>query len=62
MVLLAWVGNGFNNLFLTYILITIILLIPGMEHHGILHKYGSVLTQKLSDCTKMKSSEAKKEQ
>lgn len=59
--LLAWIGNSFNNLFLTYLLVTVILLIPGMEHHGILHKYGTVLTEKLSDCSFLKGSHIKKE-
>ncbi|KAF5300234.1 hypothetical protein FQR65_LT09188 [Abscondita terminalis] len=31
---LAWIGNSFNNLFLTYLFITTLLLVPGLEHHG----------------------------
>jgi len=59
---LAWIGNSFNNLFLTYILATVLLLVPGMEHHGILHKYGNALTQKISECAKLKIAQPKKEQ
>jgi len=59
---LAWIGNSFNNLFLTYLLVTILLLMPGMEYHGILHKYGSTLSHKLSECAKLKIAQPKKEQ
>lgn len=49
LILLAWLGNVFNNLFLTYLLVTIMLLVPGMEYHGILRRYGVLMSQKLSD-------------
>lgn len=29
---LAWIGNTYNNLFLTYVFVTVILLIPGMKN------------------------------
>lgn len=45
----AWMGNAFNNLFLTYLFVTIILLIPGMEHQGVLRRYGVFMSQKFSD-------------
>lgn len=47
--MLAWLGNAFNNLFLTYLFVTIMLLVPGMEYHGILRRYGVLMSQKLSD-------------
>lgn len=49
LIMLAWLGNVFNNLFLTYLFVTIMLLIPGMEYHGILRRYGVVMHQKLSN-------------
>lgn len=36
---LAWLGNIINNLLLTYVLITSAILLPGLKHHGLLHKY-----------------------
>lgn len=45
----AWIGNIFNNLFLTYLVVISILLVPGLEKQGILPKYGNMLSQKLCD-------------
>lgn len=46
---LAWIGNNINNLFLTYLFIIAILLFPGMEQNGIIHLYTKILTQKIGD-------------
>jgi hypothetical protein len=35
---LAWIGCTFNNLFLAYVLVTFLVLLPGMEHNGIISK------------------------
>ncbi|XP_018336434.1 ADP-ribosylation factor-like protein 6-interacting protein 1 isoform X3 [Agrilus planipennis] len=61
---MAYIGNLFNNLFLTYIFITSTLLIPGMLHNGMLQKYGAIITQAFSgiaDNLKNKVGHAKKE-
>ncbi|XP_067673692.1 ADP-ribosylation factor-like protein 6-interacting protein 1 [Haliotis asinina] len=39
LVVFAWVGSLFDNLFLTYFLLNIILLVPGLRRHGIIQKY-----------------------
>ncbi|KAK5645339.1 hypothetical protein RI129_006639 [Pyrocoelia pectoralis] len=57
---LAWIGNTVNNLFLTYILITLFLLFPGLMHHGILQNCNAFISKKLSHCPRF--SVAKKEQ
>ncbi|KAB0795566.1 hypothetical protein PPYR_12405 [Photinus pyralis] len=57
---LAWIGNTFNNLFLTYTLITTFLLIPGLIRHRILDNCVDFISKKLSHCPKF--SIAKKEQ
>ncbi|XP_012938030.1 ADP-ribosylation factor-like protein 6-interacting protein 1 [Aplysia californica] len=35
----AWIGNLIDNLFLTYLIVNAALLLPGMRHHGVAHKY-----------------------
>ncbi|KAK3750728.1 hypothetical protein RRG08_022209 [Elysia crispata] len=35
----AWIGNLFDNLFLTYLLVTFILLLPGIRHNNMANKY-----------------------
>ncbi|KAJ8318068.1 hypothetical protein KUTeg_003159 [Tegillarca granosa] len=41
LIALAWVGSRFDNLLMTYFLINLMLLIPGIRRHGILQKYFS---------------------
>nr|CAD7409249.1 unnamed protein product [Timema poppensis] len=43
LVFLAWLGNTVNNLLLTYLFVLMLLLLPGLKHHGILQKYVSQL-------------------
>ncbi|RUS89730.1 hypothetical protein EGW08_002548 [Elysia chlorotica] len=35
----AWIGNLMDNLFLTYLLVTFALLLPGLRHHKMANKY-----------------------
>jgi len=35
---LAWLGNTFNSLFLSYVLTLSVFLYPGLKHHGILRR------------------------
>ncbi|KAK3930673.1 ADP-ribosylation factor-like protein 6-interacting protein 1 [Frankliniella fusca] len=41
--ILAFVGNMINNLFLTYLVVTFILLLPGMKHQGLLQQWKSTV-------------------
>ncbi|XP_033751688.1 ADP-ribosylation factor-like protein 6-interacting protein 1 [Pecten maximus] len=41
LVSMAWMGSKMDNLLLTYFLITMIMLVPGIRRHGILQKYFS---------------------
>ena len=34
----AWIGNLVNNLFLTFLMINSIVLLPGLRHHGYIEK------------------------
>ncbi|KAK6637512.1 hypothetical protein RUM44_007934 [Polyplax serrata] len=36
---LSWIGNSINNLFLTYLAVTSILLLPGIQQRGLIDQY-----------------------
>ncbi|XP_042228571.1 ADP-ribosylation factor-like protein 6-interacting protein 1 [Homarus americanus] len=48
----AWVGNTINNLLLTYLIVVVIVLIPGMRPHGILQKYFSAALKTIAGLLK----------
>lgn len=53
LLLLAWIGNTINNLFLLYIIVTVLLLFPGLRHKhraqsAIKSIYNQVLNRKAS--------------
>ncbi|XP_047482580.1 ADP-ribosylation factor-like protein 6-interacting protein 1 [Penaeus chinensis] len=52
----AWIGSTINNLLLTYLIMLVLVLLPGMKHHGILQKYFSTGIQAIANL--MKSSVA----
>ncbi|PSN55364.1 hypothetical protein C0J52_01811 [Blattella germanica] len=52
LVLLAWLGSMVNNLLLTYLAVTTIVLLPGMKHHGLLQKYFAHLMVTISNMVK----------
>lgn len=56
LLLMAWIGNAFDNLFLTYLIVLFLAMTPGMKHHGIFKKYFSatVLTIRNLIANKMK--------
>ncbi|XP_068228349.1 ADP-ribosylation factor-like protein 6-interacting protein 1 [Palaemon carinicauda] len=41
LIFFAWLGNTIDNLLLTYLIVTVIVLLPGMKQHGVLQKYFS---------------------
>ncbi|XP_040070217.1 ADP-ribosylation factor-like protein 6-interacting protein 1 isoform X2 [Ixodes scapularis] len=43
LLLVAWIGNIFDNLFLTYLIVLFVAMVPGMKRHGIFKKYFSVV-------------------
>ncbi|XP_057669149.1 ADP-ribosylation factor-like protein 6-interacting protein 1 isoform X2 [Diorhabda carinulata] len=47
--ILTWIGGRVNNLFLTYLFIMIVLLLPGMIHHGFLNKLTEQLSKLFTD-------------
>ncbi|XP_054271363.1 ADP-ribosylation factor-like protein 6-interacting protein 1 [Macrosteles quadrilineatus] len=50
--LLAYIGNKVNNLLLTYLIVTAVLLLPGLSHHGLLHKYYQLILQNIANVLK----------
>ncbi|GFR89739.1 ADP-ribosylation factor-like protein 6-interacting protein 1 [Elysia marginata] len=57
----AWIGNLFDNLFLTYLIVTAILLLPGIRHHNIAHKYLQPVVNILSKLRQGAKGDKKKE-
>ncbi|GAB6020410.1 hypothetical protein CHUAL_003111 [Chamberlinius hualienensis] len=55
---LAWVGNLMDNLLLTYLIINVLLLLPGLKYHGILNRYTKstvdIIVKKLGKTIKTK--------
>lgn len=46
---LAYIGSVVNNLFLTYLLVTFILLAPGLNQHGMLDKWTGGISKLFND-------------
>ncbi|XP_071514570.1 ADP-ribosylation factor-like protein 6-interacting protein 1 [Panulirus ornatus] len=52
LVVCAWVGNTINNLLLTYLIVLVVVLLPGMKHHGILQRYFSTVLKTVANLMK----------
>ncbi|CAH0389810.1 unnamed protein product [Bemisia tabaci] len=46
---LAWTGNYINNTFLTYFLTVLVLMYPGLKHHGYIEEYSNFILLKVYD-------------
>lgn len=51
---LAWLGNAVHNLLLTYLLITGLLLLPGLRTHGFLGPYTQQLSARFTSLLQQK--------
>lgn len=49
LLVLAWIGSAMNNLFLTYLLLLVVVMLPGMEHQGLITKYGGCALVKIRE-------------
>lgn len=58
---LAWIGNRVNNFFLLYIFVLTLAMLPGLHRRGLLKKYFSQITLKISETVKGKDSLKKSE-
>ncbi|MEE6508551.1 hypothetical protein FKM82_021821 [Ascaphus truei] len=50
----AWIGQQVHNLFLTYLIVSFLLLLPGLNKHGILTKYVGMGKREINKLLKQK--------
>ncbi|XP_056609815.1 ADP-ribosylation factor-like protein 6-interacting protein 1 [Triplophysa dalaica] len=50
----AWIGQQVHNLFLTYLIVTFLLLLPGLNQHGIITKYAGMAKREINKLMKHK--------
>ncbi|XP_032098693.1 ADP-ribosylation factor-like protein 6-interacting protein 1 isoform X2 [Cebus imitator] len=50
----AWVGQQVHNLLLTYLIVTSLLLLPGLNQHGIISKYIGMAKREINKLLKQK--------
>jgi len=58
---LAWIGNRINNFFLLYLVVLVVLMLPGLHRKGLLDKYLSQVTAKMAEAVKGKDALKKAE-
>lgn len=46
---LTWLGGTIDNLFLTFLFITFLIMLPGMLHHGMLVRFTDTFTKLFND-------------
>ncbi|KAL6476559.1 hypothetical protein MHYP_G00150580 [Metynnis hypsauchen] len=54
LVVVAWIGQQVHNLFLTYLIVSFILLLPGLNQHGIITKYAGMAKREINKLLKHK--------
>ncbi|XP_062956274.1 ADP-ribosylation factor-like protein 6-interacting protein 1 isoform X2 [Cynocephalus volans] len=52
--MVAWVGQQVHNLLLTYLIVTFVLLLPGLNQHGIISKYIGMAKREINKLLKQK--------
>uniref|UniRef100_A0A8C4R1Z8 ADP-ribosylation factor-like 6 interacting protein 1 n=1 Tax=Eptatretus burgeri TaxID=7764 RepID=A0A8C4R1Z8_EPTBU len=52
--LVAWIGHQIHNLLLTYLLVVFGLMLPGLNQHGFVSKYSSMVWQEIDKLAKRK--------
>uniref|UniRef100_A0A8C5WCN1 ARL6 interacting reticulophagy regulator 1 n=1 Tax=Leptobrachium leishanense TaxID=445787 RepID=A0A8C5WCN1_9ANUR len=50
----AWIGQQVHNLLLTYLIVTSVLLLPGLNKHGIITKYVGMGKREINKLLKLK--------
>uniref|UniRef100_A0A8C9DZN9 ADP ribosylation factor like GTPase 6 interacting protein 1 n=1 Tax=Phocoena sinus TaxID=42100 RepID=A0A8C9DZN9_PHOSS len=50
----SWVGQQVHNLLLTYLIVTFLLLLPGLNQHGIISKYIGMAKREINKLLKQK--------
>lgn len=54
LVAMAWIGQQVHNLFLTYLVVSFLLLLPGLNQHGIITKYAGMAKREINKLLKQK--------
>uniref|UniRef100_A0A8C9S0U4 ADP-ribosylation factor-like 6 interacting protein 1 n=1 Tax=Scleropages formosus TaxID=113540 RepID=A0A8C9S0U4_SCLFO len=54
LVVVAWIGQQVHNLLLTYLIVTFLLLLPGLNQHGIITKYSAMAKREINKLLKQK--------
>ncbi|XP_062840793.1 ADP-ribosylation factor-like protein 6-interacting protein 1 [Trichomycterus rosablanca] len=54
LVVVAWIGQQVHNLLLVYLTVNILLLLPGLNQHGIITKYAGMAKRELNKLLKQK--------
>ncbi|TRY87779.1 hypothetical protein DNTS_015691 [Danionella cerebrum] len=54
LVAVAWIGQQVHNLFLTYLIVSFLLLLPGLNQHGIITKYAGMAKREINKLLKQK--------
>ncbi|XP_023239837.1 ADP-ribosylation factor-like protein 6-interacting protein 1 [Centruroides sculpturatus] len=49
LIFVAWIGSLVDNLFLTYLCVIQLVMLPGLKHNGILDKYTSKIVQMIKN-------------
>uniref|UniRef100_A0A8C7SRM7 ADP-ribosylation factor-like 6 interacting protein 1 n=4 Tax=Oncorhynchus TaxID=8016 RepID=A0A8C7SRM7_ONCMY len=54
LVTVAWMGQQVHNLFLTYLIVSFLLLLPGLNQHGVISKYAGMAKREINKLLKQK--------
>ncbi|XP_006637238.1 ADP-ribosylation factor-like protein 6-interacting protein 1 [Lepisosteus oculatus] len=54
LVVVAWIGQQVHNLLLTYLIVSFLLLLPGLNQHGVISKYIGMARREINKLLKQK--------
>ncbi|XP_077590466.1 ADP-ribosylation factor-like protein 6-interacting protein 1 [Stigmatopora nigra] len=54
LLVVAWIGQQVHNLLLTYLIVSLMLLLPGLNQHGVLTKYAAMAKREFNKLIKNK--------
>ncbi|XP_054614386.1 ADP-ribosylation factor-like protein 6-interacting protein 1 [Dunckerocampus dactyliophorus] len=54
LLVVAWIGQQVHNLFLAYVIVSFLLLLPGLNQHGVLSKYACMAKREINKLLKHK--------
>ncbi|XP_006006998.1 ADP-ribosylation factor-like protein 6-interacting protein 1 [Latimeria chalumnae] len=55
----AWIGQQVHNLLLTYLIVSCLLLLPGLNQHGVISKYAGMAKREINKLLKQKEKKNK---